>query len=113
MILEVFATSEIVRVRYPLVDDGHGNLAADKSNPDRLSIPGCAAQPGATAEILVGRTATLIQHTVFAPPGVDVLSTDDIEYRGATYSVDGEPAANDNGLGFLDHTLILLKTWEG
>ncbi|MGY4859510.1 hypothetical protein [Cryobacterium sp. AP23] len=113
MIAEVFAMSSITRVRYPLVDDGHGNLAPDRNNPDRLPIDGCAGQPGATDEVLVGRDATLIQHTIFAPPGVDVLATDDVEYRGTTYSVDGEPAANDNGLGFLDHTLILLKTWEG
>jgi hypothetical protein len=114
MILGVFANDTITRRRYPVANDGHGNLETDRSaEPDTLVIEGCSGQPGASDEDLVGRNAQLIQHTIYAPPGVDIVASDDVLYKGTVYGVDGDPAHPDNGLGFLDHTVILLKTWEG
>ncbi|WP_066041912.1 hypothetical protein [Herbiconiux solani] len=103
----------IIRKRYPLIDDGHGGQERDRgANPDILPIPGCDVQPGATQEDLQNRDGALVQWTVFAPGHPDVTATDDIEYQGETYAVDGKPARWP-GSPAVKHTVILLKTWEG
>lgn len=110
----IFDTETILRKRYPLINDGHGNQVRDRAaEPDTLPIEGCSADPGATDEDLAGRDATLVQWTIRAPLGVDVLSTDDVEYRGTDFSVDGEPVPLEGPVEILNHTLILLKTWRG
>lgn len=111
--LPSFARDTIVRVRYAERDDGHGNAVPDRANAEELEIPWCSGQPGATAELLLGRNATLIQHTIFAPSGSDILAGDSIRYRGRLFSIDGEPADWRSAAGALDHLVVLLKKWEG
>lgn len=102
----------ITRKRYPLVDDGHGGEQRDRNaEPDVLEIARCDVQPGATQEDLQNRDGSLIQWTVFAQGHPDVVATDDIEYRGETYAVDGTPAKWP-GSPAVRHTVILLKAWE-
>lgn len=101
------------RKRYPLIDDGHGGQYPDRSaEPEVLVIRGCDIQPGATQEDLQNRDGALVQWTVFAPGHPDVRATDDGEYRGVDYSVEGMPAPWP-GSPAVKHTVIMLKAWEG
>lgn len=108
-----FARQSVTRQRGTVADDGHGNETFDWSTPDEILIERCTVQPGASQEILAGRDATLIQYTVSAPGTPDVLATDRVQYNGGTYDIDGEPLFWPSPTGALDHTIILLKTWEG
>jgi len=111
--LPSFARQTVDRIRAASTDDGHGNDEPNWGDASEITLPGCSVQPGATDEVLAGRTATLIQWTVYAPPGVDVLATDRIRYQDVVYEIDGEPARWSSPTGTLDHIVLLLKTWEG
>ncbi|POH63954.1 hypothetical protein C3B59_10445 [Cryobacterium zongtaii] len=111
--LPSFARQAVARVRYPMVDDGHGNLTPNLDQPDEQTVEGCSVQPGASAEVLAGRDAALIQFTVYAPAHADVLASDSVRYNGALFSIDGEPARWPSATGTLDHVVFLLKRWEG
>jgi hypothetical protein len=100
-------------VRAPLVTNSHGNDAPDWASATRTPVPGCYVEPGTTQENLVGRDEVLVAWTVYAPAGVDVLATDRIEHAGVDYEVFGQPAPMESFTGALDHTVILLKRWEG
>lgn len=109
--LPSFATDTIVRVRPNMVDDGHRNLVPNWDDVATLTIAGCSAQPGATSEDHANRDGVLIHWTVFAPQGADIQPGDAIDYNGARYDVDGQPARW--GLGSISYQVLYLTRWEG
>lgn len=105
-----FDRDTITRLRAGETTD-HGNVVPDWGAPDSLTITGCDVQPGASQEDLANRDGVLIRWTVYGPYDADVNARDRVVWDGATYEVDGNPA-RWQGLG-LDHTVILLKDWDG
>lgn len=78
----------------------------------RTRVPGCSVQPGASAEILAGRTTTSVRWTVFAPPGTAVEATDTVMFEGTRYAVDGEAARHRSPTGATSHVMLLLLDWK-
>lgn len=109
--LPSFATQSIIRLRPPVIDDGHGNDVPDPDldNATPLTITGCSVQPGASFEDRANREATLTAWTVYAPVDADVRATDAVRYEGTDYRVDGDPQRWPN----VQHSVILLQHWEG
>lgn len=97
--------------RAPEIDDGHHNKIRDWDHAVTHDVDWCSIQPGATQEILQGRDATLIEYTVFAPDGADILSTDRVQLDGKPFSINGEVIRWQTGI--LDHTVVFLQRWEG
>lgn len=111
-----FAHQSIIRVRAALLPrDARGNQVRDWANAPEFPIEGCVVFPGATAELTAGRDSALIQFTVIAPAGADVLPTDRIKLPGSdrTYDIDGEPGRWPSPTGGVSSTVLLLKKWEG
>lgn len=106
-----FATQTVTRLRPSFTDDGHGNMMPDWDTPDTLDIPGCSVQPGLSQEDRVNRDASLVAYTVWAPPTADVHALDRVQFAGTVFEVDGEPQRWM--VGFLNHTKLFLKRWDG
>ena len=85
-------------------------VPGDWSNPATHDIPGCDAQPGASAEYLIGRDFSEVAFTVYAPSGSDVTEYDRALFRGVVYDVDGMPEVWPGRLG---HVVIHLKVRKG
>ena len=82
----------------------------DWNNPTTHDIPGCDAQPGASAEYLIGRDFSEVAFTVYAPAGSDVTEYDRVLFRGVVYDVDGTPEVWTGRLG---HVVVHLKVRKG
>jgi hypothetical protein len=103
----------IVRLRATTEEDDHGNDVPNWTYPARKPIRGCAVEPGAPQEYLIGRDASRVQWFVMAPYGTDVKGSDRVEWQGVTYEVSGEPAPWRSSSGRLDYLAIVLQTWNG
>lgn len=59
----------------------------------QLDIPGCQFAPGASHESdpAGGGRQTITDGTVYAPPGIDVVRTDQMRIRGVLFDVAGDP----------------------
>lgn len=100
--MSFFGPHTVTRLR-PLGVDHHGDPV--EGEPDARVIEGCLLYPRGSSEE-EGRSATVIVGMVLlAPPGSDILVTDEIAFRGVTYRVDGRPGA----WGFLDGTEACLQ----
>jgi hypothetical protein len=103
----------IYRLRADVTEDDHGNDVRDWTTPDQKAIRGCAVEPGAPAEYLIGRDASRVQWFVMAPLRADVRGTDRVKWQGVTYEVSGQPAPWPSDSGRLDYLAIVLQTWNG
>jgi hypothetical protein len=59
-------------------------------------MPGCVVTPRAETPQIggvqqQGRDTVIVGYTIYAPPGVDVRTTDQFRIRGAVCEVTGEP----------------------
>ncbi len=80
----------VVRVRTtdPGTDQYGDPLPATE---DRLDIPGCLVAPALSRESTDrGRAGVVVGWTIYAPPGTDVVFTDQLEVRGLLCTVEGE-----------------------
>lgn len=114
----MFAHGETVtRLRGTAVTDPYSGepTGTDWTAPASLAIPGCAFNPGQSAEPLqVARNAVTSQPEVYAPTGSDVLPGDRLVVRGKTYDVDGQPADwRSPFTGWEPGLVIALKLTEG
>ena len=58
---------------------------------ERIDVTRCIVEPtGSTEGATRGRVGVVTSWTISAPPGTDVLSTDQIEVLGVTCDVEGE-----------------------
>lgn len=103
----------VYRLRADVVQNDHGNDVRDWNNPARKAIRGCAVEPGAPQEYLLGRDANRIAWFVMAPYGADILPADRVEYQGVAYEVSGPPAPWKSDSGRLDYLAVVLQRWEG
>jgi len=103
----------IIRLRATTATDDHGNDVPDWSAPGRKPIRGCAVEPGAPQEYLIGRDASRVQWFIMAPARTDVKGSDRVEWQGVVYEVSGEPAPWASESGRLDYLAIVLQTWNG
>jgi hypothetical protein len=103
----------IYRLRATVAEDDHGNDVPDWTAPDQKTIRGCAVEPGAPQEYLIGRDASRVQWFVMAPLCADVKSTDRVKWQGVTYEVSGQPAPWPSDSGRLDYLAVVLQTWNG
>lgn len=85
-----FAQETVVRIRStPGGTDPYGDPIP--STTVRSDITRCIVEPTGSAESTArGRVGVVTSWTISTPPGTDVLSTDQIEVRGVTCSVEGE-----------------------
>jgi len=61
------------------------------STTTRTDITRCVVEPtGSTEGATRGRVGVVTSWTISAPPGTDVLSTDQVEVDGVTCDVEGE-----------------------
>lgn len=107
----------VTRLRGTLVVDPYSGEAngVDWTTPASLAIPGCAFNPGQTAEpVQDARTAVITQPEVYDPSYADVLPGDRLVVRGKTYEVDGDVQDWGNPFtGWRPAQLIKLKRVAG
>lgn len=113
MALPSFARETITRLRYPSRDDFGTAMPDYTATPERADIPGCWLEPIRSIENLDGRLAVETGWTVAAPPNVDIVSADHIEYRGIVYEAVGDAVAIPSPSGALDATQVILRRWAG
>lgn len=84
------ALETVVRVRSsPGGTDDYGDPI--ESTTDREPIDGCLVAPARSSEPTDrGRGGVVVGWTVLAPPGSDVVFTDQLEVRGVLCDVEGE-----------------------
>jgi hypothetical protein len=81
----------LTRLRGSRVEDGYGGSRLDWSNPQTITIPGCAMAPVVEDEIhTAGRSAAVAAWTVYAP-WADVEADDRVDTPHGLYEVDGDP----------------------
>jgi len=108
------ARSTVIRQRAKRAND-HGSLVPDWSQPpDEIPIGGCSVQPATNAEDMSHRTASSAVLAVWMPPDADVTGDDHLLIDGFTrpFQIIGEPEFW-RGIGFLEHAVVRLETWEG
>ncbi len=81
----------VTRIRTsPAGTDPDGDPVA--TTTDTLVIAGCLVAPGPSTEPGArGRQGVVVDLTVYAPVGADVVHTDHIEVDGVAYRVEGRP----------------------
>lgn len=108
-----FAIHTVIRLRASVVEDAYHNQVLDWDNPTRMVIPGCRVQPLDTDAYDADRNAVIVRLRLILPPGVDVVSTDRIEWRGAPYELDGAVGEVDSATGALAHGEAILRKVDG
>jgi hypothetical protein len=113
MIPASFQKSTVTRLRYPRITD-HGVDRADyMSDPARLDITGCWAEPTETTEIVDGRLAVRTGWTVAGPPNIDLRPDDHVEFGGVEYDITGGVMPIPSVTGALSASKFTLVRWEG
>lgn len=113
MIGGVVARHSMLRARPARVDDGHGNLEDDWSNPDEVTFDGWAVDAGSTAEDLDNREGRRVEYTLRGPIGHDVRAGDRLTWLGDEYRVDGAPLKQPGPSSLTSHQIVKLTRWEG
>jgi hypothetical protein len=107
-----FRRETVTRQRPTRVDDGHGNLIDDWTDPDEAPIAGCLVAPsdpgvGTGSEDETAGDTVWTYLTVYGPPTADVTATDAVVVRGDRYAIVGVPAQWPAGV------VISLRRSEG
>lgn len=107
----------ITRVRAPLVDNAYGDPERDWGAAERTALTGWRLQPMDGARVTdadtLPRDGLDIRRRAFGPAGADVLTTDRIEWEGATWRVEGDVSRWRSPTGALAHTELILARMEG
>ena len=90
--------------------DARGN---DVYGETRIDYDRCRVQPVSSTAVLDNPVRITSHLRVFGPPGMDVAATDNVEYQGTRYEVDGEPARWGSPTGRLAHVEVLLRRVTG
>lgn len=114
-LLAIFAPAgdagQVTRCRPTTERDAHGNLR--RTGEDRLVIKPASVQQVNTVETIGGRDAVASTLQAFLPAGTDLLPTDEVEWQGVRYLVDGDPFVRTNQLRTLDHVEVTLQRKAG
>jgi hypothetical protein len=76
-------------------------------------VGGCSVQPRVSTEATDGRDTIITGLIAYVPAGADILSTDQIVFRGVTYAVDGDPGYWDDLTATADHIEVPLRRVSG
>ena len=85
-----------VTVVRPTPRDGWGNT---QPGGTQTPVSGCFWQPVSTDEQLDAADTVTVVARVFMPPGTDIRATDQLEFEGRRYAIDGRPELHHNPAG--------------
>lgn len=108
-----FAQQTVVLLRRQVTGrDAHGN---DTYSETRTTVDNVLVEPYHTVERFDASDLTATRLRLYAPASVgDVLtSIDAVEYRGATYELEGDPMMWPDWSGGIHHTEAILKKVAG
>lgn len=115
LLLAIFAqpgdAGRITRIRKSTERDAHGNLRA--TGEQRLVIEPASVQQVSTVETIGGRDAIASSLQAILPAGSDLLATDEVEWQGVRYLVDGDPFVRVGPVAALDHVEVTLQRKVG
>lgn len=79
------------------------------------TVDGCAVWPrGTSTETVAGQDTVIIGYSALLPPATDVLATDQIQWAGDLYEVEGEPGRYQSPLtGTQPGILVALRRVTG
>lgn len=104
----------VVVLRHDLAGGRYGDQerVVDGYSPARIDLPGCMVAPGATADLIAaGRSGASVAATLYAPAGADIdPTTDQIEWNGDVYEIDGVPSSWTDGFTGLGAGTVVALT---
>lgn len=98
-----------VTVVRPAGRDQWGDTVAGDA---RAPVPGCFWQPVSSSEQLNAADTVEVIARLFIPAAADVKATDQIEFEGHTYAIEGRPALHHTPAG-PHHYELELRDVEG
>jgi hypothetical protein len=84
---------QVTRQRATASTDGYGDPALSWATPDTATFDVRGVEPVSSTEDNDGRQAVITGYRLYLAAGADVLPGDRVVLRGATYDVEGLPAA--------------------
>jgi hypothetical protein len=106
----VILGSDTVTVLRGRARDNFGDLQGSDTG---TSVTGCSVQPTSASESTDAGELLVTNATLYAPAGTDVLPTDRVQWLGAVYAVDGQPARWRDQTGAESHVQAQLKLVTG
>lgn len=107
-------TETVIRLRAGTTTNRAGGADKDWTSPSSLAIDECLIAPRMEPEDATsGREGRVIGWTVYAPDATDVVATDRLTIRGATYDVDGEPEDWSGGWDWKPGVVIQTRSGTG
>jgi hypothetical protein len=99
--------TETVTVIRPAGRDNFGDpLPGD---PLEFEVGGCLFAPGPSRELNAAANTVDTDATIYGPPGMNVLATDQVRAHGHLYTVVGDPQDWGSGAG----TVVVLRRTTG
>lgn len=110
-------TDTITRIRAPMATDSYNNPVRDWGNAVETPLTGWRVQPvqGSRRNVAdtIPRDGLEKRRRAFGPPGVDLLPTDRVRWKGVVWVIDGDVDAWGSPTGQLAHTEVMLVRMEG
>lgn len=114
-VLALFASpglaGSVTRWRKTYGKDAHGN-ARSTGEAFEVITPASVEQIN-SVEVIGGRDAVTTAWQAFLPADADVLATDEIEWQGRRYLIDGDPFLRTGVVRALDHVQVNLQRKVG
>lgn len=89
------------------------NRYGEQTGWTNRTVLGCIIVPRTSSELDNRQVTTIVGVTVYAPPGTNVKSTDQVTTRGVRWQVDGEPGDYRSAGGRRKVVAINLRRVEG
>jgi head-tail joining protein len=106
--LQQLLTDSVVRRRAPLTSAGYGNQARDWTAATSQTYVARVSPVSSTEDVVEQpRTVTRWKCTVDAT--ADLVSTDRIEWDGATYEIDGDVEVHKGLRGVHHQSMVLMR----
>lgn len=109
MTIRVLGADTVTRLRGQARDEFGDVAGADAE----LVIAGCSVQPASAIESTDRGELLVVNVTLYAPPGTDLLATDRVRWAGSVYEVNGAPSAWTARDGKPSHVIAELKLVQG
>lgn len=111
MLPSAIARTSVVVLTAVTVSD-HGRPTRDwDQDPTEVTVAGCSWQPTGGSDDIVNRDGAQGIGQLFMPPGSAIAAHNRIRIDGDVYTIRGEPARWNTGLG-LDHIVVQLDRWQ-
>lgn len=83
--------TETVTVVRPPGKDAFGDRLPGAAT--EFEVQGCLFAPGPSKEAAFAANTVDTDGTIYGPPGMDIVATDQVRVRGDLYTVEGKPQA--------------------